>query len=175
MDDALIIRDADLGDHAALREVLAAAFGPSGNYLTPAVFQSYLADIVALERRSKVAELIVAELEGSVVGGVSFFPSAATEGWGLPAFLAGFRALGVDPAVQGRGIGRALIAECVGRARSRGARGLAVHTAGYMSASLALLQQFGFTRVPEWDFPAADVFAAGNEDEVVVMAFRLDF
>ena len=54
---------------------------------------------------------------------MTFFADAAAEGWGGPMDVSGLRAMAVDPTRRGEGIGTALVAECVRRARIAGARG----------------------------------------------------
>jgi GNAT superfamily N-acetyltransferase len=60
------------------------------------------------------------------------------EGFGWPSGWAGVRALGVDPAVRGLGIGSALMQACYERARAAGAPVLCLHTARFMPTPVAM-------------------------------------
>ena len=64
------------------------------------------------------------------------------------------RALGVDPATRGRGVGRALTIACIERARADGAAGIALNTLSFMPAATALYEGLGFREtgdnVVEW-------------------------
>jgi GNAT superfamily N-acetyltransferase len=67
------------------------------------------------------------------------------------------RLLAVSPTARARGIGEALMRECVGRARRAGADRLALHTTAMMQGALRLYSRMGFVRAPELDFsPAPD-------------------
>ena len=54
------------------------------------------------------------------------------------------RALGVDPATRGQGVGRALTIACIERARADGAAGIALNTLSFMPAATALYEGLGF-------------------------------
>jgi ribosomal protein S18 acetylase RimI-like enzyme len=68
--------------------------------------------------------------------------------------------------VRGRGVGRALVAECVRRARAMGAAALGLHTSASMTAAIALYEGLGFVRTPEHDFRP--------EGAELVTGYRLD-
>jgi ribosomal protein S18 acetylase RimI-like enzyme len=75
------------------------------------------------------------------------------------------RLLAVSPGARGLGVGRALVDECVRRARAAGAADLGLHSSKSMRAALRMYEQMGFVRAPEHDF-----FPPGGE---TVWAFRL--
>ena len=91
----------------------------------------------------------VAEAEGEILGFVLCVDMAAqTCGFFLPmtketAYLVH---LAVDPAFQGRGIGRALIASCEERARHWGRSSLLLATQG-RGSGLGLYRRLGFERL----------------------------
>jgi GNAT superfamily N-acetyltransferase len=62
-----------------------------------------------------------------------------------------FRFLAVDPAARGRGIGRALFAACLDRARAAGKRRMALPTTEWMVTARAMYERAGFRREPEGD------------------------
>lgn len=80
---------------------------------------------------------------------------------------AGIRMLAVDPACQGRGVGRALTEWCLDRARAEGSHRMVLHTAHFMPAAVRMYERMGFVRVPELDFsPVAGV-------DLIAYAFEL--
>ena len=100
------------------------------------------ADIVA---RWDEAEVLVAEIDGEVAGTVSFYADASREGLGFPAGWAGFRTLAVDPAMRGRGIGKALLAGLPRQGANAGAPTLAIHTSQVMRAAVPALRAGGIS------------------------------
>ena len=133
---------------------------PSGRW------DGYAADIMDVRGRLPHAELIVAEEAGRIVGAVTFYPDgsrSAVEGW--PPGWAGVRLLAVHPDARGRGVGEALMRECMARARKRGATTLGLHTTRIMAVARRMYERMGFVRAPEYDFHPAP--------RIVVMAYKL--
>jgi len=69
--------------------------------------------------------------------------------------------LAVRPEAQGRGLGRALVADLILQMRGRGIERLTVNTQANNSASLALYQKLGFIRTGE-DFPVIRFDVGGS-------------
>ncbi|HEY6829431.1 MAG TPA: GNAT family N-acetyltransferase, partial [Gemmatimonadaceae bacterium] len=65
----------------------------------------------------------------------------------------------VAPEARGRGIARALVEECIRRARVQGAKEVGLHTSRSMRAAMAMYADLGFVRAPERDFqpPGAEL------------------
>jgi GNAT superfamily N-acetyltransferase len=63
------------------------------------------------------------------------------------------RMLVVAPAARGHGIGKALAAECLARARRDGAGVFGLHTSELMDVALPMYQRMGF----KWHSPAPDI------------------
>jgi len=140
------------------------------------ILDAYLVDLLDARARFDVAETYIAVRNGTVVGSVAFYPDVVLEGWSnLPAGWAGFRALVVDPRARGAGIGRALVDRCLDRARELGRPTLGIHTIALLTDAVRLYERMGFTRCPEFDLRAADVFPAENADDLTGLAFRYDF
>ncbi len=76
------------------------------------------------------------------------------------------RLLAVAPAARGRGVGAALMQECVRRVRRAGGRVLSLHTTDLMKTALRMYERMGFVRAPEIDFQLMP--------GTTVMGFRLD-
>lgn len=92
-----------------------------------------------------LAELIVATLEGKVVGAVGYVgPGIEKQEWFEREWPV-IRMLVVDPEHRGLGIGRALTEECIVRARRDGANLIALHTSPIMRVALPLYERMGFT------------------------------
>jgi predicted N-acetyltransferase YhbS len=119
--------DAGRSDLPAVRRVLLGAYQEYAEALPPAVFGRYLTDILDVEARAGSGRVLVAERGGRVVGTVTYYADAAAEGLGWPAGWAGLRALGVDPAARGAGLGRILTEECR-RRRARPTRPCSART-----------------------------------------------
>ena len=62
------------------------------------------------------------------------------------------RLLAVSQDARGKGVGSALVKECVRRARLMGATELGLHTSRSMRAAMRLYLSMGFERAPERDF-----------------------
>jgi ribosomal protein S18 acetylase RimI-like enzyme len=86
-------------------------------------------------------EIIIAEVGGTLLGAVAYVgPERPKAPFFEPQWPI-IRMLLVDPAAQGRGVGRALMKECCRRDRSRV---LALHTSPIMTAALAMYRKMGF-------------------------------
>ena len=75
------------------------------------------------------------------------------------------RLLAVAPDARGRGVGMALVRECVRRAERAGASALGLHTSESLRAAIRMYERMGFVRVPEQDFQP--------EGAELVMGYRL--
>src|SRR5262249_42225590 len=63
---------------------------------------------------------------------------------------------------RGRGVGEALMRECLRLAQESGAPGITLHTTEMMQAAMRLYERMGFVRVPELDLrPLPGVVAKG--------------
>ena len=116
--------------------------------LPAAAFDAVPGARAGLEARADVASLLVVRAEGRPIGTVTLFAEAAAEGWGGPTGASGLRAMAVDPTRRREGIGTALVAECVRRSRSAGARALTLHTADWLRDAIQLYERCGFVRDP---------------------------
>jgi predicted N-acetyltransferase YhbS len=166
------LREAEVADHPAIREIITAAYREYETVLPPGGFEIYLEDLLDLDGRAEVGSLIVAEQAGRVVGTVTYYDDASVEGLGWPSGWAGLRALGVDPAARGFGIGRLLMRECFDRARAVGAPVLCLHTAAFMTAAVTMYEEMGFRRAPKFDFDPKDYYPVA--ESVQVIAYRVD-
>ncbi|MBE4908452.1 GNAT family N-acetyltransferase [Bacillus luteolus] len=113
-------------------------------------------------------ELIVAEIDGKILGSVALFPpkTDAYEGFIEQLEHAEIRLLAVSPAARGKGVASALIQDCIERTKAKGYDAIGLHTGDFMESAMALYERIGFERLPKYDFEPAN-------DGIIVKAFRL--
>ncbi len=132
-------------------------------------YRDFLGDPLA--RLEGCTSLLVAELDGEVVGTVTFVlpGDAQWEGRPNPDGDAGFRVLAVARGHEGRGIGRRLVQACVDRARERGCHRIFIVSMAWMDRAHRLYERLGFVRRPDLDvrFPGGHgyVFTRDLSDE----------
>ncbi len=161
----MYIRDARDGDHDAIRDVTMSAYQEYAALMS-AHWEGYRQSILATLDEVRPAEQIVAELDGAIAGTVLLYPAGAVlvAPNGVPVTLAWpeVRLLAVAPAARGKGIGAALVRECMRRARQSGATVMTLHTTDVMRVAMAMYERMGFIRAPELDFhPAPNVTVKG--------------
>ena len=98
----------------------------------------------ALVEKAGQSEVIVAELDGYVVGAVGYVAAASPKPDFFPQDWPIVRLMSVIPAQRGKGIGRQLLEECVARAKRDSAPILALHTTPVMKSAVALYGRNGF-------------------------------
>ena len=166
------VREATEADIESARRVLKAAYAEYEAVFPAANWTPYLKDILDLEGRADASELLIAELEGDVVGCVSYFPPGSKASYPSDSFSerwpddwGAFRLLAVDPQARGHGVGRRLTDECIERSRQASAPALGLHTTVPMAIARAMYERMGFERVPRYDFRPGPT--------VLVEAYRL--
>ena len=156
------LRDARVDELDIIAKLLVAAYREYKEFMPADRWDWYRNDMIDVRSRMADSELIVAEVRNNIAGAVTLYPQGSNNGW--PAGWAGIRLLAVHPDYRGRGIGRALMEECIRRCRERGTK--TMHTTELMKVARAMYEQIGFEKIPEFDFhPAPDT---------VVCAYRLD-
>lgn len=140
----MLLRDFETSDEAAIGSVALAAFKQ---------FQSHYADWPAMASNvcrmadlAKTSELIIAERNGEVVGGVVYVgpykPKAAyfDQSWPI------IRMLVVSPSHRAGGIGKMLTETCLERASRDHSPIIALHTSPIMSVALPMYLRMGFEK-----------------------------
>jgi GNAT superfamily N-acetyltransferase len=118
----------------------------------------YMLELVEAPRRARAAEVWVAVADGQVLGTVTFCPVGSAYREIGRDDEGEFRMLAVSPAARGRGVGRALVELCLGRARELGYAGIRMSTMDRMTSAHRVYERLGFTRAPQDDWsPAAGV------------------
>ncbi len=162
---AVLVRRATPDDLEAVARVTVAAYAP---YLDDSSDSGYVAHLRDAARRDREAELWVAAADdGSVLGSVTSCPEGSPWRELSRPGEGEFRMLAVDPAAQGRGVGRALVEHVLDGFREGGARGVVLCSMTSMTAAHRLYARLGFRRDPGLDWspvPGVDL-----------VAFRLDF
>ena len=160
----MLIRDAQPSDRQAIRDVTLAAYQEYAAQM-PGFWDGYRQNIIATLDDIGSAEQLVADEDGAIVGTVLLYPPrrvqvSRTDSLEMP--WPEVRLLAVAPAGRGRGIGAALMQECVRRARKSGARALSLHTTDLMQTAQRMYERMGFVRSAELDFhPAPGVTVKG--------------
>ena len=170
------VRDAIQGDFEVIREVASAANQEFRSPMGETLFAGYLANVLDVESRARDAVVLVAESGAEIIGTITIYQDINEEGMptAFPPGTAGIRATAVNPAVRGQGIGTELVNAAIARARSFGARTIALHTADCMEAAMRLYERHGFQRAPEYDYRANEFFAAGAGAPLDALAFVLE-
>ncbi len=142
-------------DYAEVARITADAYMGAGYF--ESIDYPYMQKILRVGERAAVAEMIVAERDGAVVGSATL--AVHGDEWAdiaLPGELE-FRLLVVDPAVQRSGAGLAMVEAILERARAtEGVRAVSLTTGDDWHNAHALYQKMGFSRVPERDWPVPE-------------------
>ena len=146
-------------EYGAVGDLTATVYRTEG-YGSPE-YEPRLRDVAG---RDAAAVVLVAVLDGRVVGAVT----VATRGgpWAERAAPgeAEIRMLVVDPQVRGAGTGEALVRACIETARHDGCSVLRLSTETTMTTAHRLYERLGFVRAPDHDWkPVPDVTLLGYE------------
>ena len=148
----MIVRVADRNDDlAAFGRIVIDAYRALPGFVSDPGYEQYIEDVAA---RFDDAALVVAFDDGGApLGCVTYVADASSS---IAEFdeadAAGFRMLGVRPAAQGSGAGRALVSWCIEQARSDGKARVIIHSTDAMRRAHRLYESLGFTRDPARDW-----------------------
>jgi ribosomal protein S18 acetylase RimI-like enzyme len=137
----------------------------AGRVVTDAYFddgfeqESYRPQLLDGRSRAREATLLIAvDAGGEVIGTVTYAVPGQRYAEVSGPDEAEFRMLGVAPAGQRRGVGRALVQACIDRAREQGRGALVLSSEVRMASAHRLYERMGFVRDPERDWqPNPDV------------------
>lgn len=124
-----------------------------------------LADVTG--RAAQVDVLVAVDDAGAVLGGIAYIPGPGPLAWFDDPGEVGLRMLAVAPEAQRRGVGAALLAASVQRARAAGKHRILLHTTLPMTTAHRLYERAGFRRDPARDRTYGDGFQ--------LLAYALDF
>ncbi len=150
-----------------LEEIGRTTVAAYATYLEDSSESDYVTHLRDAGRRDREAELWVAvDDDGILLGSVTSCPEGSPWRELSQPGEGEFRMLAVDPAAQGRGVGRALVTHVVDGFRAQGARAVVICSMSTMEAAHRLYLRLGFARDPGLDWsPVSDVD---------LVAFRLD-
>lgn len=124
-----------------------------GAYLADDLVGPEYAEVIRdVAARAAVATVLVAELDGTPVGSVTFARGGQPYAEHAAADEAEIRMLGTARAARGQGAGTALTEECVRRAREAGCSAVRLSTQADMHAAHRIYERLGFLRTPERDW-----------------------
>jgi ribosomal protein S18 acetylase RimI-like enzyme len=164
---SLIVRPVRPDEFEALGDICVAAY-----HSLPAEFSNQEAYDLRLRdvahRATASCVLVAVGPAGELLGGVTYVSGPEDPySEGLREGEAGIRMLAVSPAAQGRGAGRALVAECVAIARRTGRARVVLHTSPAMAPAIHLYESLGFSRRSDIDFsPVPGVHIIGYDLEL---------
>ena len=160
-DDDVVVRPARPADYERIARLTLEAYGEYASVMDPSAWTALEKAVHASLADDTGVTRIVAELDGAIVGSAALYApdSAAYGSLASPASWPEVRLVAVAPTARGRGIARALVEECIRRARLAGASVLGLHTSRSMRAAIRLYERLGFVRDPEHDFhpPGAEL------------------
>ena len=153
-----LIRPARPDEYDAIADLTVAVYGSLEGGLHP----EYAAILRRTAERAVTAEVVVAVDGDALLGSLTYVPGPGPQASVATGNEAEFRTLVVDPAAQGRGIGRGLVQWSVDRARRDGRDRLVLSTMPWMRVAHGLYERMGFARTPGRDWhprPEIDCFA----------------
>src|SRR3954447_4659006 len=145
----MVIRPIAPGELGAVGELCVRAYAP----MEPE--SGYEATLRDVATRHDTALVLVAVDDDGLLGTVSFVADGGPLHEIATAEEAEFRMLAVDPSAQGRGVGEALVRDCLARARARQRRRLVASSLPRMRAAHRVYARLGFTRAPDRDWSPA--------------------
>jgi ribosomal protein S18 acetylase RimI-like enzyme len=150
------VRPALPADYPAISRLTLAAYEADGQFEGAGYYPDMLADVAG---RAGAGDLLVAvSPAGAVLGAVLYVHEGGPFAELSRPGEAEFRMLAVDPAAQGRGVGRALVQACVDRAAAAGRTAVVICVRDIAVAAQKLYESFGFLRTPDLDWsPLPDV------------------
>jgi ribosomal protein S18 acetylase RimI-like enzyme len=155
----IVIRPVDLGEHPQVAELLVRAYGAVPGFDLHPDYEPTLRDVAA---RTVDSVVLVAEVDGALVGSVTYVPGRGRDFEFDLDDTASMRMLGVVPEASGRGVGTALVRSCIDAAHAAGRLRIALHTERAMRGAQHMYASLGFRRMPglDWEpLPGVDLLA----------------
>ena len=145
-------------EYALAGELLVEAYRTLADAGDPA-YERHLRDVA---RHVQDSDVLGAELEGRIVGCVTFVDGLKPLSEVDDPDAATIRMLGVAAEARGCGVGAALVRACIERAKSAGRRRVRLDTRTSMTGAQRLYERFGFRRDPDHDWsPAPGIVLLG--------------
>jgi len=159
----LVIREARPSEAETVGRLVQAAYAQYESSYPAGAWKRYFEMLGRMDGHFEKAQVLIAEMGGRLAGSVTFYPDGSLSGQGeWPPRWAGMLRLAVLPEHRGRGVGRALVEECIARCRKLGIETLGLHTTEWMDVARGMYERMGFVRDQSFDFvPRAGVYAFG--------------
>lgn len=138
----------DSDDAAAVGDIVRRAYFALPDYPRDREYDVVIGEVA---QRAEEDEVAVALLDGRIVGCLTYVGPDSEHYEFADRHAASFRYFGVDPSVQGRGVGEAMVKWCIERARQQGHQRLRIHTLESMPGARRLYERLGFVRDPQFD------------------------
>lgn len=167
----MIIRDAVVDELSYIRELRLNAYEEHAPKIPEDHWNILKQSIVSDKDMLPGVERMVAEIDGVIIGSVALFSPEIKAYEGLlddEMDYPELRMLAISPQARGKGVARALINECIQRAKEKGFLSMGLHTADFMEDAIKLYGYLGFERLPQYDFEPTN-------DGIIVKAFRINF
>jgi GNAT superfamily N-acetyltransferase len=151
---SLVVRRTHAGDDLTRAgAIVQGAYFALPGYPRDAYYDEVLGDV---EGRAHEAVVVVALLDDRIVGCLTYVPDHHNPHAEFDdPKAAGFRYFGVDPAVQGQGVGEAMVQWCIHETKRTHHRRLRIHTLESMPGAQRLYLRLGFEPDPahdeDWD------------------------
>lgn len=158
---SFVVRDARPEERAAVGDLTLRAYSEFATIMDPTSWAELDEAVRSALDADVPSECIVADEGGILIGTVTLYPPHV-DAYGDTTRAVGYpeaRLVAVAPDARGRGVARALMEECIRRARASGATALGLHTSRSLRAAMALYASMGFERAPDADFqpPGAEL------------------
>lgn len=131
-------------------------------------YYKMLANIGDFTNHPETELLVATDVNNTILGAVVYFNDMKYYGSGGIATqeqnAAGFRLLGVDTNVRGKGIGKLLTEECIKKASENKRNQVIIHSTLAMKTAWKMYENLGFKRSEDLDF---------MQGELAVFGFRL--
>ncbi|WBL18850.1 GNAT family N-acetyltransferase [Citricoccus sp. NR2] len=159
------VRDAAEADFEAIAALTYASYVEAGHIPADDDYVAQLLDVPA--RAQGPGRLVVAELDGAVAGSTVLLTGEMDMAEVAHPGEFEFRMLGVAPAFQRRGVGRALVATAENHARALGCSAIVITTMASMTDAHQLYRACGFERRPDrdWSLGERGWLEPGERDE----------
>lgn len=148
----LTVRLVNPAEHEAVGRLTLHAYVASGILTEDDFYAEHLCDVAG---RARDAEVYVADLDGVVVGTVTFCPEGSALRELAAPGEAEFRMLGVSPSARRQGVAEALVREVIARSRELGCSAVVLSSQPVQEDAHRLYERLGFRRTPEKDWSPA--------------------
>lgn len=147
---AVTIRPVEPAEHDEVAALTVSVYAQVMGELLSDEYRARLADVAA--RAAQALVLVAVAEPGGVLAALTYVeePGEFAE---MGPDEASVRMLAVAPHARRRGLARALVGECLDRARRAGKSRVVLHTMDVMVEAQRLYESMGFVRHPVTDFP----------------------